>query len=199
MIKFLPRACYSLSRWSGGETAQIAIMPEDAVYADRDFLWRISSASVELEESVFTALPEYNRWIVPLRGTLTLTHGACPPVRLAPYEVHSFDGSERTWAQGRCTDFNLMLRKGKSAGSLHAVRFSERGEEELCFEDPSHGELSHDAMLLYCDSGSGVLLAGGERAAFSAGQSLLIEKGEPAVLTLAAQTPSAFIVAEVQY
>lgn len=199
MIKFLPRACYSLSRWSGGETLQIAIMPADAAYEDRDFLWRVSSAAVELEESVFTALPDYNRWIVPLRGALTLTHGSGAPVRLAPYEVHSFDGGEYTRAQGRCTDFNLMLRKGRAAGSLHTVRLPERGEEEVRFEDPSHGELPNDALLLYCDTGSGTLQAGGERAAVSAGQSLLIEKAELTVLKLSAQAPSVFIVAEMQY
>ena len=35
---------YIVSQWSGGTTTQVAIAPEGAVYADRDFLWRISSA-----------------------------------------------------------------------------------------------------------------------------------------------------------
>ena len=42
---------YVVSNWSGGKTIQIAIAPEGAVYADRDFLWRVSSATADLDES----------------------------------------------------------------------------------------------------------------------------------------------------
>ena len=42
---------YLTTLWSGGTTTQMAIAPEGAVYADRDFLWRFSSAKVELEHS----------------------------------------------------------------------------------------------------------------------------------------------------
>lgn len=38
---------YAVSRWSGGTTTQLAIFPPGASYADRDFLWRVSSAAVE--------------------------------------------------------------------------------------------------------------------------------------------------------
>ena len=69
----LTQTDYSLSRWSGGTTTQVAIMPADAVYARRDFLWRISSACVELEESDFTALPDYDRWISTVQGEMRLT------------------------------------------------------------------------------------------------------------------------------
>ena len=37
---------YVTTLWSGGTTTQLAIAPEGAVYADRDFLWRLSSAKV---------------------------------------------------------------------------------------------------------------------------------------------------------
>ena len=43
--------------WSGGKTTQLAIAPDGASYAERAFLWRISSATVELEASDFTPLP----------------------------------------------------------------------------------------------------------------------------------------------
>ena len=42
----LRREDYVTSRWSGGSTTQIAIAPEGALYADRSFLWRLSSATV---------------------------------------------------------------------------------------------------------------------------------------------------------
>ena len=65
---------YLVSHWAGGTTAQIAIAPEGALYSDRDFLWRVSSARVELEESVFTSLPDYHRWISTLAGGMVLSH-----------------------------------------------------------------------------------------------------------------------------
>ena len=45
---------FVVSQWTGGKTTQLAISPKEAVYADREFLWRLSSATVELEESDFT-------------------------------------------------------------------------------------------------------------------------------------------------
>ena len=47
--KLLTKEDYVTTTWSGGTTTQLAIAPEGAVYADRDFLWRLSSAGVELE------------------------------------------------------------------------------------------------------------------------------------------------------
>ena len=49
---------YVVSQWSGGTTTQLAIAPSGAQYGDRAFLWRLSSATVDLEESDFTPLPD---------------------------------------------------------------------------------------------------------------------------------------------
>ena len=40
---------YVVSQWSGGTTTQLAIAPSGAQYGDRAFLWRLSSATVDLE------------------------------------------------------------------------------------------------------------------------------------------------------
>ena len=64
----LKKEYFSVSSWSGGTTTQLAIEPENAEYKDRDFLWRVSSATVALEESVFTPLPDYERLIMTLEG-----------------------------------------------------------------------------------------------------------------------------------
>ena len=56
----------AVSRWSGGTTTQLAISPANALYADREFLWRVSSAVVELPESDFTPLPDYDRILMIL-------------------------------------------------------------------------------------------------------------------------------------
>ena len=90
--------------------------------ADRDFLWRLSSATVEDAESDFTALPDYERLISTLEGTIELNHNGGEKLTLNPYEVHRFDGGDDTHSWGRCRDFNLMLRKGKCEGRMRGKR-----------------------------------------------------------------------------
>ena len=109
------------TKWSGGTTTQLTICPEGAVYADRDFIWRLSSAVVEDEESDFTPLPDYDRLIVMQGAPVELTHDGGPVIRLAPWQVHAFDGEAATRSKGKGLDFNLMLRKGAAAGSLRVT------------------------------------------------------------------------------
>ena len=54
--------------WSGGKTTQLAIAPDGASYAERAFLWRISSATVELEAYGFICvLTRYTALTAALR------------------------------------------------------------------------------------------------------------------------------------
>ena len=73
-IQHLTPGDYITAKWSGGLTTQLGIAPEGAVYSGRDFLWRLSSATVEDAESDFTALPDYERLISTLEGTIELSH-----------------------------------------------------------------------------------------------------------------------------
>ena len=166
-LTLLTPADYVTTRWSGGTTTQLAIAPAGAVYAERDFLWRVSSATVELDESDFTPLPDYRRFISTVRGDMSLSHGGGAELTLHPGDVHEFDGGEDTHSRGRCTDFNLMLRKGKADGTMRALRLS--GKRELT---PDAGM---ETLLLYCASGSGSVRCGGEERRFAAGESVLAE------------------------
>ena len=144
---------YVVSRWSGGTTTQLAIWPPEAKYADRDFLWRISSATVDLEESDFTPLPDYDRLIATLEGEIVLTHNGGAPLTFRPLEVHAFSGADATHSRGRCRDFNLMLRRGKVTGSMEALRLTENAISLPM--DCSAGNLPAIAkqVLLYCVEG----------------------------------------------
>ena len=162
---------YTVSRWSGGSTTQLAIAPEGAQYADRDFLWRVSSATVELEESDFTPLPDYDRQIATLRGEISLRHGDGAPIALRPYQVYRFDGGAPTHACGCCTDFNLMLRKGRADGTIEALR-TDTAPLTLT---PAAGE----TMLLYCVEGDCHVFIGSDRIQLAAGESLLTDSDGP--------------------
>ncbi len=165
--KKLTPADYATSVWSGGATTQLAIAPEGARYADRAFLWRVSSATVELEEADFTALPDYHRLIATLRGDMVLTHNGGVPVTLHPYQVHAFEGSEATHSRGRCTDFNLMLRRGETDGTMEALRLPE--QDGIWHPDPRTEEL-----LLCCVEGT--VSVETEKTELQAGESLYLRR-----------------------
>ena len=181
-MRHLTETDYVTSTWSGGKTIEIAIRPEGAVYAGRDFLWRISSATVELEESDFTVLPDYDRLIAPLSGRMELVHRKAEatddpgtgPFLLSPYTVHSFDGGDLTHSKGQCTDFNLMLRKGKCTGRISPIRPGEDGVKGQHFE-PGAGT---DILLLYAAKGGAAVFFKDAIEQLIEKEALLLEKEE---------------------
>lgn len=154
---------YVTSTWSGGTTTQVSIAPAGAVYADRDFLWRISSATVDLEVSDFTALPDYDRLIATLNGSIDVTHNDGDVIHLAPYHVHAFDGGWKTRSVGRCTDFNLMVRKGACTGAMTALLLN---DETAAVEVPANTD-----VVVYCAEGTVKVEAGEDAVVLAAGES----------------------------
>lgn len=169
----LTRADYVVNRWSGGTTTQLAIAPAGAVYANRDFLWRISSATVELDESEFTALPDYNRLISTLKGEIEIAHNGGERLRLMPCSVHAFDGGDDTRSWGQCTDFNLMMRKGRCEGGMTSRKLA-GGEEALI-------NIDADAVLIYCAEGSACISCCSENACAAADEAVMIRKPAGAI------------------
>ena len=158
---------YITTRWSGGATTELLIRPRGAAYAQRAFLCRISSATVELDESTFTPLPDYDRLIATLEGEIDLIHDGGDSIHLRPYEVHAFDGGSATRSFGRCRDFNLMLRKGAAEGEMEALLPEDSLELAA---DPRGG-----VQLLYCVRGRCLAESGENRAELCPGESLLTE------------------------
>ena len=119
-----------VSNWSGGSTTQLLIYPQEASYEERNFLFRVSTASVELESSEFTPLDGFMRVIASLEGEMLLTHAMhCGELkkRILPLDtVHYFDGGLPTHCEGRARDLNLMLKLGSADGE---IRFIEDGEK----------------------------------------------------------------------
>ena len=159
----LTAADYATSTWSGGTTTELLIRPRGAVYAHRDFLFRVSSATVDLDKSTFTALPDYDRLIATLEGTITLLHDDGPALTLPPFQVHAFDGGSETVSFGRCRDFNLMLRKGRATGALRSLTVA--GHAACPLNEGAR------TALLYCVSGRCTV----NDVPLSPGESLLAE------------------------
>ncbi len=73
-IKHITKDQLETIKWSGGTSTELAIHPENASYQNRQFNWRLSTATVEVEESNFTSLPGVERLIMSLSEDLELKH-----------------------------------------------------------------------------------------------------------------------------
>jgi environmental stress-induced protein Ves len=135
----IPGSQQVTSSWSGGTTTQLFIYPENASYPDRNFLFRISTATIEADESVFTKLPGISRKIMILKGTLKLEHTGKYTKILHPFDSDSFEGDWETKGYGKVTDFNLMMT-GKLGGTVY-VKFLKK-DETIQFQSISGKEFT---------------------------------------------------------
>lgn len=190
VLTHLTPADYVTTQWSGGTTTQLAIAPQGALYADRDFLWRVSSATVELDESDFTPLPDYERFISTVHGEMTLSHNGGAELTLRPGDVHAFDGGDKTHSKGRCTDFNLMVRKGKAEGNMCVLRADASCDAVLLCAPGA-------VTLLYCVSGDCTVHAGAETVNLSTGETLLAAHSSEGTLTLSAAGEAVVYAAQI--
>ncbi|MBQ9949612.1 MAG: HutD family protein [Clostridia bacterium] len=110
-IKVISSSENKETKWSGGITREVFIYPENADYAKREFLFRLSMAQAYDEDSAYTSLPGVTRYLVSLDGTAELFHADKEDVvMLTPFGyVDCFDGGVHTRAHGAIRDFNLML------------------------------------------------------------------------------------------
>ena len=120
------------SIWSGGTTTQLIILPAESSFVKRDFEFRMSTATIEVEESIFTALPMYNRLLAVLEGSIQLIHEGKSSIHLSPFESTEFHGSWKTSSIGKARDFNILFSDNYtlqfsilSAESLPKTTFTE--------------------------------------------------------------------------
>lgn len=120
--KLRRRQDHAVSTWAGGSTTELAIFPDGSSCVERNFDFRVSSATVELNESDFSDFTGYTRHIMPLEGQMALSHNGKPQSSiLLPCQHYIFDGSWKTHAVGTCVDFNLIHRMDRN-GELRVVR-----------------------------------------------------------------------------
>ncbi len=111
-MNILKEEDYIVTEWSGGKTKQLYIYPEESSLQERNFLFRISSATVEVEESKFSKFEGYDRELMVLDGKLEIKHDEHHSAVLNQFDVDSFSGEWNTISHGKVTDFNLIYKKG---------------------------------------------------------------------------------------
>lgn len=103
--------------WNGGRTFQYYIQPKDSNYTNKDFLYRISSATIETEQSCFTQFKGYNRYLVMLDNVLNIKHNGISK-SFNPLEIFSFDSNDEVLSYSKGSDFNLMVAKQADSTSM---------------------------------------------------------------------------------
>lgn len=116
-IEIFSPADYLTTPWAGGATTQLFIYPRHSVYLNRNFSFRLSTATVTAETSVFTSLPGISRVLMILDGKINIHHKGHYSKTLDTFATDTFDGGWDTSSEGRCTDFNLMTT-GNYTGTL---------------------------------------------------------------------------------
>lgn len=127
--KVIKKEDFITTKWAGGETTQLAIYPEDAIFSEKDFLWRISSATFTSTKSNFSDFSGYQRYILPLEGKLSVYHEGLYSRKLDRYEVEYFDGSWSTSSENTidCRDYNFIVKNG----DLAKMQILKEGDEYL--------------------------------------------------------------------
>lgn len=116
--KFSPDKRITIN-WAHGTSTELFIYPENANFLDRDFTFRLSTATVEAEETIFTYFEGITRHLMILKGEVELTHEGRYSKHLGPYDQDIFSGEWNTTSRGKVTDFNLMLKENAIGSLLH--------------------------------------------------------------------------------
>ncbi len=111
-VEVLQSNQFKTTHWGGGSTTEFYIYPRSSNYADRNFIFRLSAATVEQVSSIFTPLPDVQRQLMVLDGQMTLNHKGHHEKTLNKFDVDHFSGGWETSSSGKCSDFNLMTKEG---------------------------------------------------------------------------------------
>jgi hypothetical protein len=174
-VEIIRKNEFQVSSWSGGSTTQLYIFPRDALYSERKFKWRLSSAKVEVDESIFTPLPGFSRIIMVIEGEIHLEHQGHHSAVLKAYEKDSFNGDWVTRCVGKATDFNLMTNKDCSGELDHfSLDNGERTEVILDHEGGSIKRYSFVADAFYFIGGESMARLNGMESQYIHGGDLLV-------------------------
>ena len=152
--------------WAGGTTIQLAIHPVDASLAERNFAWRLSSATVT-QAGEFSQFRGYGRWLGLRQGAgLNLTVDQQQMQLKAPQHMLWFSGDANTSAEliaGNVVDINLILAAGWQGG-MQALTLNPQVPQSVAV--PAIAQ----EIIFYLDAGEVVLTIEQKQVLLNAGE-----------------------------
>jgi environmental stress-induced protein Ves len=179
---------FETNNWSGGTTTPLFIYPVNAIYAERNFDFRLSTATVIVNESVFTTLPNVSRKLMVLDGETTLTHKNQHSNKLTRFEIDEFEGDWETTSVGKCTDFNLMTTEA-TTGELEAVVLLENQSLEF--------EIQNNWFFIYLYSGEFTLYSNQKKHKIENGNLIVFQTLAPQKIVVEGLKNSELIIVKI--
>ncbi|MHC5353661.1 HutD family protein [Myroides sp. LJL115] len=116
-------------QWAGGETFSYFIYPRESSYEKKDFLFRISVATIRSVPSIFSQFLHYHRYLVMLNNDLKVEQNA-KEKHFKRQEVFYFNSSDYIESFSLGMDFNLMLHQSIKEHLLrvdHSIEIKNNG------------------------------------------------------------------------
>ena len=129
-ISLVPKKNSKSSIWTGGLTSEYMIYPTSANYTDRDFLFRISSATIEQAPSEFTQFKGYYRYLVMLDNGLDIEVNK-EKKEYKKYEIMEFKSDDDVTSYTKGTDFNWMVSEKISHHKLKITNSNQNCNAEI--------------------------------------------------------------------
>ena len=118
--------------WDGGETFEYYIYPENTLYANRDFLFRISAAAIKKVPSTFTKFKNYQRFLVMLDNDLSINING-KDEHYTPKDIFKFDSGNDIISYTKGNDFNLMVSKNLEEAYVFFLKDTVQLNESFIF------------------------------------------------------------------
>lgn len=115
-------------RWDGGETQELYIYPEDAIYQGHAFEFRVAVNHGAAERSCFRKFPGFKRRVMLLDGEMHLEHKGHHSVTMGQYEQDVSLGDWETECRGRSTDMSLLTAEHVT-GRLELLCYNDKAEQ----------------------------------------------------------------------
>ncbi len=176
MTKLVMYDDFTTTSWAGGTTTELLIYPEDAVYKELNFCFRLSTATVNIENGIFTCLPGIERKLLLLEGSILLTFdGKTQDKWMKQGDMAHFFGDTKTVSAGTGRDFNLMMSKGTKGDVSLITLLSEEKEDYADYitkdEDPEEKSMeSGYCAAVYVTEGTVCFHTGEEKITLKKGQ-----------------------------
>lgn len=174
-MKIIRSLEYQTMPWKNGlgSTAQIDIHPPSAIFP-QDFLWRISSATVEAS-SPFSNFPGYDRLLSVWKGAGLLINGE----KLIPGQILSFPGErviESELITDTVVDLGIIFNRFKVSAEMTLHEIMDQDCQFDCIDS---------ANYFFCSEGSIKAQGPHESVLLKQGDTLKIEANESVHLSSA--------------
>lgn len=156
------------NKWDGGEIFEYFIYPEESSYINRNFNFRISSASISKTPSNFTRFSKYCRYLVMLDNSLNVERNSVNET-YKKHEIFKFNSNDEIVSFSLGNDFNLMINedvknhqvrvcKDDCSSNANWIIIFALSENEIIINDEKYFLACNDCLIIQNFENNKVLL-----------------------------------------